>query len=139
MNALPLAAVLAFPLIALAPLSHAQDAAEGERLFRTRCGSCHTLEAGQNRVGPSLAGLFGRPAGSLEGARYSPGLKASGITWNEQTLDTYLANPRIAVTGTTMTVSVADAAQRGAIIAYLRAQPSTQSQSPAQTQPTAQQ
>lgn len=123
MKAFPAAVLLAFPLLALAPLSHAQDAAEGERLFRTRCGTCHTLEVGQNRAGPNLAGLFGRAAGSVEGARYSPAMKSSGITWTEQTLDTYLANPRIAVSGTTMTIAVPDATQRAAIIAYLKAHP----------------
>lgn len=102
----------------------AQDAAQGEDLFRTRCGSCHSLEAGQNRLGPSLAGVVGRTAGSVEGARYSPALKASGIVWDEQSLDSYLASPRQMVAGTTMTVGVPNATQRGAIIAYLDGLPS---------------
>jgi cytochrome c len=46
----------------------------GERLFRTRCASCHSLNPGENRVGPHLSGLVGRSAGSVEGARYSKAL-----------------------------------------------------------------
>ncbi|WP_223861830.1 c-type cytochrome, partial [Geminicoccus harenae] len=52
---LALLAAQAMPSPALA-----QQAADGERLFRTRCGTCHSIEPGQNRVGPSLAGVLGR-------------------------------------------------------------------------------
>ncbi|MFC7398493.1 c-type cytochrome [Chelatococcus sp. GCM10030263] len=93
---------------------------DGERLFRTRCASCHSIEPGQNRIGPPLAGVFGRAAGSVAGARYSEALRTSGLTWNEETLNTYLANPRQAVPGTTMTIGLSNADQRNAIIAYLR-------------------
>lgn len=98
----------------------AQDAAAGERLFRTRCGSCHTVQPGQNRVGPSLAGVVGRQAGSVEGARYSQGMRDLGVTWDAEQLATYLANPRAMVQGTSMTVSVPNQADRSNIIAYLQ-------------------
>ncbi|MEQ8936703.1 MAG: cytochrome c family protein [Amphiplicatus sp.] len=97
-----------------------QTAADGERVFRTQCGACHSVEAGQNRLGPHLAGIMGRKAGSVEGARYSPALKASTIVWNEETLATFLANPRELVPGTTMTIGVRNEDQRAAIIAYLK-------------------
>ncbi|MGF6228030.1 cytochrome c [Inquilinus ginsengisoli] len=114
------AMLLAFAALLGAPLpAAAQDAAAGERAFRTRCATCHSLEPGQNRAGPSLAGVIGRKAGSVEGARYSQGLRDSGITWDAQSLDGFLADPRKAVPGTSMTVRLADAAQRAAIIAYL--------------------
>lgn len=106
--------------------AEAQDPGEGERLFRARCASCHSLDAGQNRLGPNLQYIMGRTAGTLEGARYSPSLQASGIVWDEESLDAYLANPRQAVPGTTMTVGVPNAAQRGAIIAYLSSLATTQ-------------
>lgn len=93
---------------------------EGERLFRTRCGTCHSVNGGENRMGPHLSGLLGRSAGSIEGARYSKALGASGIVWDEERLQAFLANPRQVVPGTTMTVSIRDEAQRSAIIAYLR-------------------
>ncbi|HWL68164.1 MAG TPA: c-type cytochrome [Geminicoccus sp.] len=97
----------------------AQQAADGERLFRTRCGTCHSVEPGQNRVGPSLAGVLGRTAGTLEGARYSPALRESGIVWSSETIDAYLANPRQLVPGTTMTIGLRAPAERAAVIAYL--------------------
>lgn len=99
----------------------AQEAAEGERLFRSRCASCHAVAAGQNRIGPTLAGVFGRAAGSVEGARYSQAMRDSGITWDDESLDRYLSNPRGTVSGTTMTVALANGEQRGSIIAYLKA------------------
>lgn len=84
-----------------------------------RCGSCHSLESGQNRTGPHLSGVIGRKAGSVEGARYSAALRESGIVWEGGTLDTFLAAPRQMVPGTSMTVGVPNAAQRAAIIGYL--------------------
>ncbi|WEX74462.1 c-type cytochrome [Sinorhizobium numidicum] len=103
-------------------VSRAQEPAapEGERLFRTRCASCHSLNMGENRMGPHLSGLVGRTAGSVEGARYSKALGASGFVWDEERLAAYLNNPRQVVPGTTMSVSIRDETQRSAIISYLR-------------------
>ncbi|PRD40618.1 cytochrome C [Phyllobacterium phragmitis] len=94
--------------------------AEGERLFRTRCGSCHGAKDGDNRLGPHLSGLLGRQAGTVQGVRYSKALSSSGFVWDEERLHAYLSNPRQAVPGTTMTVNIRDEAQRSAIIAYLQ-------------------
>ena len=112
-------------LSAVEPSARAQDAATGERLFRTRCASCHSLEPGQNRIGPSLNGVIGRKAGSVEGARYSQGMRDLGITWDAAQIDTFLANPRVMVKGSTMTISVTNAADRAALTAYLQSQPQT--------------
>ena len=114
--------IQAFSLSAILFSGHAtaQDAAAGERLFRTRCGSCHTVQPGQNRIGPSLAGVVGRQAGSVEGARYSQGMRDLGVTWDADQLATFLANPRVMVQGTTMTVSVPNQADRSNIVAYLQ-------------------
>ena len=85
-----LPAALAATQWLLAPAAPAQDlAAQGEQLFRSRCGSCHTVQPGVNRVGPSLAGVIGRRAGSVEGARYSRALQSSNITWDEHALDAF--------------------------------------------------
>jgi cytochrome c len=108
--------------ILLAMPAHAapERVAEGESLFRTRCASCHSAEAGQNRVGPHLAGIIGRKAGSVEGARYSPSLQSSDITWTDQNLDAFLANPRQTAPGTTMLVNLPSESDRGAVIEYLK-------------------
>lgn len=111
-------------LLALLPAAAgAQDAGEGERLFRQRCASCHATQAGQNRIGPSLAGIAGRRAGSVDGARYSNALRDSGLTWDDASLDRFLANPRQSVPGTTMAVTVPNESQRQALIAFLRSLP----------------
>lgn len=102
------------------PAAAQQPAPDGERLFRTRCASCHSIDPGQNRIGPHLAGVLGRDAGSVEGARYSQALKAADLVWDEATLDSYLADPRGRVPGTTMTVALRNDTERAAIIAYLR-------------------
>jgi cytochrome c len=109
-------------LVFSAPV-RAQDAAEGQGVFQSRCAACHGVGPGPARIGPNLAGVFGREAGADAGARYSQPLRNSHIVWNAETLDTYLANPRQAVPGTTMTVNLSDAAQRRAVIAYLRSLP----------------
>jgi cytochrome c len=96
------------------------DAARGEKLFQQRCAACHGIAAGQNKLGPHLAGIVGRAAGSVAGAKYSPALAASGIIWDEAALDAYIAAPKQAVPGTTMAVAVANAAQRADLVAYLK-------------------
>jgi len=103
----------------LLPATASAQQADGERLFRERCGACHTLNSGQNRAGPHLSGIIGRTAGSVDGARYSAALRESGIVWDSRTLDTFLAAPRQMVTGTTMSVGVPNAQQRAAIIGIL--------------------
>lgn len=114
------ALAVAVPPAVLAQDAAAQDAAGGERQFRTRCASCHSTEASQNRVGPHLSGVIGRTAGTVDGARYSAAMKESGIVWDARQLDAYLANPRQAIPGTTMPVGLSNAGQRAQVIEYLR-------------------
>ena len=60
----------------------------GERQFRRKCSICHSLtEDGQRRAGPTLAGIFGRPAGAVEGYLYSETVANLGIDWTEETID----------------------------------------------------
>jgi cytochrome c len=79
--------VAAFVLL-IGSASAAGDAAKGEKVF-AKCKACHTTEAGKNRVGPSLAGLFGRTAGTVEGYKYSDSMKGSGIVWSDETVSQY--------------------------------------------------
>lgn len=69
------------------------DPAKGERLW-SRCKACHSLEAGQNRVGPHLSGIFGRKAGAVEGYKYSPAMAGSDIIWTDETIKAYLQDPK---------------------------------------------
>lgn len=107
-------------LITLASPAAQAQSMEGERLFRQRCATCHSIEEAGRGSGPSLAGVFGREAGSLEGARYSPAMQEAGLTWDEETLEQFLGNPRDTVPGTTMAVRISDPAQRAAIISFLQ-------------------
>lgn len=86
------------------------------------CSACHSVaEGAASGVGPNLAGVVGRKAGSVASFAYSDAMKSSAITWTESELDAYLADPVGKVPGTTMTAgAVRDAAQREAIIAYLK-------------------
>ena len=94
---------------------HAKPAAFGQ------CAACHAVVAGQNGVGPSLAGVFGRKAGSLPDFTYSAAMKASGKVWDEATLDTFLTSPMAAVPGTHMSyMGQSDPAKRKAVIDYLK-------------------
>jgi len=96
----------------------APDAKRGAQLFAQRCAACHALD--QNRMGPMLGGVFGRTAAAADGYDYSPALRASGLAWSEETLDTWLANPQAMVVGARMPVRVPEASSRRDIIAYLK-------------------
>jgi cytochrome c len=86
----------------------------------SRCAGCHSTQAGQNKIGPSLAGVFGRTSASVPGYSYSAALKNAHLTWDEQTLDKFLQNPSGVVHGTKMFTTVPDAETRQRVIAYLK-------------------
>ena len=98
------------------------DAAKGRRVFAV-CGSCHSVKPGENRVGPSLAGVVGRPAGSVEGFSYSDANANSGIVWSEGVLFEYLEAPQEYIPGTKMIFPGLKKEQdRADVIAYLKEQ-----------------
>lgn len=112
-------AVAAAALLAAGSAS-AQDAAAGEKVFN-KCKACHKVEAGKNGVGPSLFGIVGRTAGTVEGFKYSDANKNSGVTWTEDKLDTYLTDPKAFMPGNKMVFAgLKDAQERKDIIAYLK-------------------
>ncbi len=95
-------ATAAFVAIAMSSgAAGAADAKKGKKVF-AKCKACHALEAGKNKVGPSLHGLIGRKAASVEGFKYSKAMKESGLTWDEATLREYLKKPRSFLKGTRM-------------------------------------
>jgi cytochrome c len=114
------ATALSLAILAATPVLASENEV-GEKLW-LQCKTCHTLKAGQpNGVGPNLNKIIGAKAGSRAGFKYSPQLKASGLVWNDATLDSWIANPRMKVKGTRMVfVGIPDAAKRKALIAYLK-------------------
>jgi cytochrome c len=98
----------------------AADPAAGEKIFKMQCGICHAVAAGENRIGPTLFGVVGRPAGSVAGFNYTADHKKLGITWDAANLDKYLTNPRAMVPDTSMVYAgLKDDAQRADLVAYL--------------------
>lgn len=86
------------------------------------CAICHSTKPGENRLGPTLSHVVGRPKAAIAGFAYSPAMKAQKGVWSEAALDAFLANPRAAVPGTRMIYSgMPDAAQRAKLIAELKA------------------
>lgn len=99
----------------------AQDVAAGEKAFVV-CRACHQIgPTAKNFVGPVLNGVVGRPAGSYPGYNYSAANKNSGLTWDEATLQKYLANPQQVVKGTKMIFpGIKDPAKVNDVIAFLK-------------------
>ncbi|MBL8668437.1 MAG: c-type cytochrome [Rhodospirillales bacterium] len=104
--------------------ARAADAAAGEAVFKKICVTCHSNQAGVNKTGPSLFGVYGRKAGSSDFPRYK-GLVGADFTWDAAKLDAYLQDPKAFVvantknSSTAMTYSLKDATQRADVIAYL--------------------
>ena len=97
----------------------AADVEAGKTAFK-KCELCHTTEAGKNKIGPSLFGIVGRKSATLENFNYSEAMKKFDHTWDEGTLDEYLADPRGTVPGTKMIFpGIKDKAERDDVIAYL--------------------
>jgi cytochrome c len=104
----------------IAPAS-AQDAAAGEKDFVV-CRACHQIGPNaKNSLGPELNGVVGRKAGTVSGFNYSAANKNSGITWDEATLEKYLANPQAVVHGTKMLFpGLKDPQKTKDVIAFLK-------------------
>ena len=112
-----LAGLVCTTLGAQAPAQTAGDPARGAQAYESRCGGCHSVES--DRVGPRHRGVLGRRAGSVAGFDYSRALKASGLLWDARLLERWLADPEALVPGQRMGYSVADAAVRKDLVAYL--------------------
>ncbi len=118
--AAPLAAAL---ILSAGPLRADEDMEKllkaGAKSFN-KCKICHSLEAGQNKLGPHLHDLFGRKAGSVEGYSYSDAMKESGLVWEDDTLTAYLENPKKVVPkGKMAFAGIRKESEMAALLAYL--------------------
>ncbi|BEV47453.1 cytochrome c family protein [Afipia carboxidovorans] len=102
-------------------LAQSGDVTRGQQDFRA-CAACHSLEPDRNMTGPSLAGLWGRKAGTLPSFdRYSDALKSSGIVWNDDTLDRWIADPQRIVPDNDMPFEgIKESGARADLLAFLK-------------------
>ena len=99
----------------------AASAGDAPAAFR-QCTVCHATEPDRNLIGPSLAGVHDRKAGSVAGFPYSTALKESGLSWDDATLDRFLESPMKAVPGTKMVFAgIKDPVARREVISHLKA------------------
>lgn len=106
---------------AAAPAAKADD---GRLEFNTHCRTCHSVNEGDHRQGPSLHNIFGAEAGSSDYPNFSDALTRSKLTWDEETLDGFIANPDRVIPGNTMNPysGIADQSVRERIVAYLKSE-----------------
>ncbi len=110
------------------PVLAGGDAVKGKRVFN-KCKACHNLEKNKHKVGPSLAGLIDRKAGTAKDSksklyRYSKAMKnagTNGIVWNRANLDRYLTKPKAFIPKNKMTFpGLKKPLDRANVIAYIK-------------------
>src|SRR5947207_2350210 len=106
-------------VVAFALSGQAQHKTNGQELFARRCGGCHAMD--RDKEGPRLGGVYGRRAASIEDFSYSDALKRFGVTWNDESLEKWLADPQRLVPENEMSFHVENAGERHEIIAFLKA------------------
>ena len=116
-----IAAALSVAMLAGAGAAHAAgDADKGKKVFR-KCMACHSLKEGENKVGPSLHGVFGRHAGAVEGFKYSDALKSSDVVWDEESIAHWVEAPKDFIPKNKMAFAgVRKEDERADLIAYLK-------------------
>lgn len=115
---------LALSALLLATVAHAEppagNAEDGREVFE-KCAACHSLTPNQTLIGPSLAGIIGRKAGSEVGFDYSDAMRQASVVWTPDNLAAYLADPQKFVPGNHMPFPGLPSAQdRADVIAYLQ-------------------
>lgn len=114
------AMLVAGAALAQMPLPEAKPP-DGPKLFKQQCATCHTTNLTDPiRQGPSLFGIVGRRAGSVDGFHYSAGFAKADFTWDDARLDAWITNPQQMIPGSDMAYRQAKPEVRAVIIAYLR-------------------
>ena len=114
----------AIQVLGATPAIAGGDAVRGKKVFN-KCKACHSIKVGKHKIGPSLAGVIGRKAGTAEGFKRYKGLKGADWTWDEATLDEYLTNPKLFVKSrnkrkSSMILKLKKKRDRDNVIAYLK-------------------
>ncbi len=111
-----LSTLLVFSVSALAE----GDIKKGKKVFK-KCAACHTVKEDKHKLGPSLFGIFGRTAGSVEGVKYSDAMIASDIIWDESNMREFLTKPKDYINGTNMAFGgIKKEKQMDDLIAYMK-------------------
>ena len=107
-------------IILTVSIANTADPVNGKKVFK-KCVTCHSLQEGKNKMGPTLYNLLGRKAGSVEGYKYSKAMKNSGVVWDEESLDKFLTKPRKFIKKTKMSFrGIKKKSLRDDIISYLK-------------------
>ena len=69
------------------------DADKGKKVFK-KCKSCHSMDAGKHKMGPSLAGIMGRKAGTVDGFKKYKALKGADFSWDEENISEFVQNQK---------------------------------------------
>ena len=115
----------AIQVLGATPAIAGGDAVRGKKVFN-KCKACHSIKAGKHKIGPSLAGVIGRKAGTAKGFKRYKGLRGADWAWDEETLDDYLTNPKLFVKSrnkrkSAMMLKLKKKRDRDNVIAYLKA------------------
>ena len=97
------------------------DLTAGEKLSK-KCSACHVFDAGgKNKVGPALWNVVNRPMAAADGYAYSTALAEFGGSWDYQSLNAFLAKPKVYISGTKMNYSgLKKSKDRANLIAWMR-------------------
>lgn len=95
---------------------------KGKRVFN-KCKTCHFIDKEKNKIGPHLIGIIGRPAGTVDGFKYSDAMKNSGVVWTEEEILAYVTKPKEYIPGNKMVFAgVKKEKQRLQLMAYIKSQ-----------------
>ncbi|UVE19539.1 c-type cytochrome [Pseudomonas sp. LS44] len=105
--------------MSFASLAAECDVGAGQQAFQTKCAACHALDA--DHIGPHLAGVVGRPIGSVVGFNYSSDLAGANSTWTVEQLDRWLTAPAKMFPDTAMAFGgLRKAEERQAVLCFLQ-------------------
>jgi cytochrome c len=94
------------------------ETSPGKQIFEKRCTGCHSLD--NEKTGPRLRGVYGRPAGSVASFPYSEAVRKSGVTWDNSSLEKWLTDPDAFIPDNDMAFRVTNSDERAAVIEYLK-------------------